>query len=563
MAETFDIVVVGSGAGALLAAVRAAKAGASVVVLEKQNLIGGTTARSGGGIWVPNNRFIQEAGVEDSADEAYLYMRSVIPEDQVDDATIRTYIDTVPKMLEFMMSETDAKYIPVPGYADYYPSVAGWKSGGRTMDCLPVDGRQLGDDLYRLQGLPAQSKAMGKVHMTIVEGAQILAQSPGWRRIVAKVFLRYYFDIGGRMKGSRDRRLTMGNALIGGLLSAVKRVGVAVRLGAGVVELVSDGNRVTGVVTEDSSGERSAVTASKAVIVAAGGFEHNDAMRKSHLPNPTEADWSAGSEGNTGDLIEAGAKIGAKLGLMNEAWWGPVVRRGKRSVVLFAEKSKPGLIIVDKQGRRFMNESITYNSYGECFYKAKQNGHDCVPAYVIFDGRFRSKYLFAGLVQSKMSPDWMNKRVFGPNGMLEKAETLAGLAGKLGIDAEGLEATAERFAGFAKNGVDDDFGRGSDDHDRMYGDHEVTPNPCLGPIDRPPFYGTRLYPGDIGTKGGLVIDDDARVLAEDGTPIAGLYAAGNCTASIMGDKYPGAGCTIGPALTMAFRATNHALGLEA
>jgi 3-oxosteroid 1-dehydrogenase len=406
MAEQFDIVVIGSGAGALMAAVRAATAGASVVILEKQDHIGGTTARSGGGIWVPNNRYMGDAGVEDSEAEAFEYMRAVIPEDQVSDATIRMYIETVPKMLEFMMRETDAKYVPVPGYADYYPGVPGWKPGCRTMDCLPVDGRNLGDDLYKLQSLPPQSRALGKVHMSILEGAKILAQARGARRTMASVFLRYYLDIPGRLKGRMDRRLTMGNGLVGGLLSAVKRLGIPLRLGTRVVELVSDGTRVTGVVTESAEGQRATVDVAKAVIAAAGGFEHNDAMREDNLPGPTDTAWSAGSSGNTGDLIKAGKDIGAKLGLMNEAWWGPVVRRGRHPVVLFSEKSKPHLIVVDAQGKRFMNESITYNSYGECMYSAKQRGFDCVPAYVIFDGQYRQKYLFAGLPQSKLSPDW-------------------------------------------------------------------------------------------------------------------------------------------------------------
>ncbi len=320
MAEEFDIIVIGSGAGALMAAVRAATAGASVVILEKQDKIGGTTARSGGGLWVPNNPYMKDAGVEDSEVEAFEYMRAVIPEDQVSDATIRMYIESVPKMLEFMMSETDAQYVPVPGYADYYPSVPGWKPGCRTMDCLPVDGRKLGDDLYRLQPLPPQSRALGKVHMSILEGAKILAQAPGARRTIASVFLRYYLDIPGRLKGGMDRRLTMGNGLIGGLLNAVNRLGIPLRLSTRVVELVSDGTRASGVVTENADGERGTIDAGRAVIVAAGGFEHNDAMRKHHLPGPTDSKWSAGSEGNTGDLIKAGKGIGAKLGLMNEAW---------------------------------------------------------------------------------------------------------------------------------------------------------------------------------------------------------------------------------------------------
>ena len=546
----------------MLAAVRTATAGASVVILEKLDKFGGTSARSGGGIWVPNNRFMHDAGVDDSDDDAYSYMRSVIPNEQVSDATIRNYIRTVPKMLDFMMMETDAKYVPVPGYADYYPGAPGWKPGCRTMDCVPLDGRKLGDNLYRIQPLPGQSKALGMVHMSIIEGAQILAQAHGWMRIIFSVFLRYFLDIGGRLKSRQDRRLTMGNALVGGLYTAVLKHNISVRLNTRVRKLKTDGNRVTGVVADTGNGQSAEIDAGKAVIVAAGGFEHNDDMRKEYLPEPSDTHWSAGSPGNTGDLIQAGEEIGAALGLMQEAWWGPTVCRGKNPVILFSEKSKPGLIIVDRNGKRFMNESVTYNSYGESLYGAKERGVDCIPAYVIFDGRYRRKYLFAGLVQSSMSPDWLNRRAFGPGGMLVKATSLAELAQKLGIDADGLEATVKRFAGFAKSGIDEDFGRGSDEHDRMYGDEGVSPNPCLGPIDKPPYYGAPLYPGDIGTKGGLVVDDDARVLDEQGNPIEALYAAGNCTASIMGDKYPGAGCTLGPGLTMAYRGASHVMGLE-
>ena len=559
MSEQYDVVVIGSGAAALLAAVRASSAGASVVILEKQDLIGGTTARSGGGIWVPNNRFMRDAGVEDSEEEAFTYMRSVIPQDQVDDDTIRMYIRSVPEMLDFMMAETDVKYAPVPGYADYYPDAPGWKPGCRTMDCTPVKGSRLGDDLYRLQPLPPQSRALGKVHMSIIEGAHILAQKRGWKRMMARIFLRYYLDIGGRMRHPMDRRLTMGNGLVGGLLSGVQRLNIPLRLEHRVTELKKDNGRVTGVAGERQDGSAFEIAARRAVIVASGGFEHDDALRREYLPKPTDSAWSAGNPGNTGDLLRSGRDIGARLGLMEEAWWAPVVQRGRYPVVLFSEKSKPGLIVVDRKGRRFMNESITYNSYGECIYQAQQRGHDCIPAFVIFDGRYRRKYPFAGLVQSGFSPDKANPRLFGPGGMLAKSDSIAGLARELGIDEQGLEQTVARFAAFARQGVDEDFGRGSDEHDRMYGDEEVTPNPCLGALDEAPFYGTRLYPGDIGTKGGLVIDKDGRVLDMEDRPIDGLYAAGNCTASIMGDKYPGAGCTIGPALTMAYRAATHAM----
>ncbi|WP_075999935.1 FAD-dependent oxidoreductase [Pseudohalioglobus lutimaris] len=557
MKKTYDVIVVGSGAGAFVAAIRAASQGASVIMLEKQATYGGTSARSGGGLWVPNNRNIGSVGVTDSDEDAYQYMRKVIPEDQVSDDTIRNYIATAPKMLDFLSSETLVNYVPVPGYADYYPSYPGWKEGGRTMDPMPIDGRPLGDLLYKMEETPKQSRAMGIFGMSIVEGSQILATTPGWQKIVAGIFARYLLDIGGRLRGMRDRRLCQGNALIGGLLMAARKHGVELVLETGVNGLIKEGDRVVGVRAHSAKHGDIELRAERGVVAAAGGFENNPQMRGDYLPGPTDTDWSAAIPGNTGDLIRAGQEIGAATGLMNEAWWAPVVKNGDTSVVLFSEKSKPGLIVVDKQGRRFMNEAITYNSYGECFYNARKAGYDCVPAYMIFDGNYRKKYFFGGIVQSSMSPDFMNRSAFGPDGMLIKAGSLDELADKLGVDKAGLRDTTSKMAEYARTGVDEEFGRGSDAHDRMYGDVEVTPNPCLGPLDEAPFYGAPIYPGDIGTKGGLVIDHDGRVQDEQGNAIEGLYAAGNCTASIMGDKYPGAGCTLGPAMSIAFRAADH------
>lgn len=561
MEKTYDVIVVGSGAGAFMAAIRAASMGASVVMLEKQSTYGGTSARSGGGIWVPNNQNIGSVGVSDSAEDGFQYMRKVIPEDQVTDETIRNYIDSAPEMLQFLSSATQVNYVPVPGYADYYPSYPGWKEGGRTMDPSPIDGKPLGDLLYKMEETPKQSRAMGIFGMSIMEGSQILATTPGWQKIVAKIFSRYLIDIVGRFKGMRDRRLCQGNSLIGGLLMAAQKLGVELVLETGVTRLLKEGDKVVGVAAQSGALGEFEMKANKGVIVAAGGFENNPEMRKANLPQPTQTNWSAGAPGNTGDLIRAGQEIGAATGLMDQAWWAPVVKNGDTSVVLFAEKSKPGLIVVDKQGRRFMNEAITYNSYGECFYNAQKDGFDCVPAYMIFDGNYRKKYFFGGIVQSGMSPDFMNPSAFGPDGMLTKAATMDELADQLGVDKAGLRETTAKMAEYAKTGVDEEFGRGSDAHDRMFGDVEVTPNPCLGPLDEAPFYGAPIYPGDIGTKGGLVIDNDGRVLDEQGSAIDGLYAAGNCTASLMGDKYPGAGCTLGPAMTIGFRAANHLMAV--
>ncbi|OCC25607.1 hypothetical protein MB02_02970 [Croceicoccus estronivorus] len=551
----YDVIVVGSGAAALLAACRATDLGARVLVLEKTDRIGGNSATSGGGIWVPNNPWIAEAGVTDSEEDAYAYLRGVIPGDQIGDDTIRTYIRTAPAMIAYL-GQIGVPYRPVKKYPDYYPSAPGWKPGGRTMDCAPLDGRELGDDLGRLREMPPASKAFGRINLSITEVSKIQAVAKGWQKIALRAVARYAADIGGRLKGSRDRRLCMGEALVGRLLLALRKRGVDFRLNAPVKGLIREGKRVAGVVIEDAVGRHQHIGARRGVIIAAGGFERSSIMRSANIAAPTSADWSAGSPGNTGDLIAAGKEIGAATGLMNEAWWAPVVRWGERSVVLFFEKSKPGFLIVDRNGRRFMNESITYNSYGKCIYGEDYSIRDRVPAFVIFDRTYRENYMFGGLLQSNMSPDWMNRDAFGPEGFLRKASSLRSLASQLGIDPDGLEATAAEMARYAETGVDEQFGRGSDEHDRQYGDARVGPNPCLGPIEKAPFYGTPLYPGDIGTKGGLVIDDDAQVLDDAGEIIPGLFAAGNSSASIMGDKYPGAGCTLGPALTMAFRACN-------
>ena len=556
--ETYDVVVVGSGAGGLLAAARAADLGASVVVVEKENVYGGTSALSGGGIWIPNNHDISTAGVSDSIDDAFAYMRHVIPENQVSDETIKTYVETAPEMIKYM-EKIGIKYVPVPGYADYYPSAPGWKPGGRTMDCQAFDSRLLGKEFDQLRETLPQNKVFGLTNMRIMEVVVLQAQAKNWQYLAAKIVLGYLSDLGGRLKGWRDRRLTLGGALVGGLRYQTIERGIPLHLNTRVREFIGDEQKVTGVIAENGAGISKRYEASKAVILAAGGFEHSEQLRQKYLPEPTSSAWSAAAPGGTGDMVVAGEKINAAFGLMHEAWWAPTVKWGERTNTLFFEKGKPNLMIVNKDGQRFMNESITYNSYGECIYGAEDSLPPQQPSFVIFDNTYRKKFPFGELLQSTFTPDWMRPSAFGPNGLLTKAKSLEELAEKLGINPVGLRATADRLKHFARTGIDEDFNRGGDEHDRMYGDPTVTPNPCLGPVEAPPFYGTRLYPGDIGTKGGFVIDNDARVKAKAGGIIENLYAVGNCTASIMGDKYPGAGCTLGPALTMAYRAINHAM----
>ena len=558
--EHYDAVIVGSGAAALAAACRLSDLGAHVLLLEKTGHIGGNSAMSGGGIWVPNNALIGSVGIEDNDEDAFAYLRHVIPEEQVPDDMIRTYIGSAPEMIEYLRG-IGVAYTPVAHYPDYYPSAPGWRPGGRTMDCAPLDGRTLGEDLYRLREMPPASKAFGRINLSITEASKVQAVAQGWQMIAAKALLQYALDIAGRFRGKRDRRLCMGEALVGRLLLAAQERGIEIRTNAPVQALISEKGRICGV-TVDCAGTVQKIAANRGVLVASGGFEADQEMRSESLAKPTQAQWSAGSPGNSGDMIRAGRSIGADTDLMQEAWWAPVVLWGDRPVALFFEKSKPGMMIVDRHGRRFMNEAITYNSYGKSIYGEDYSREDRVPAFIVFDRTYRQKYMFGGLLQSSMSPDWLTPSAFGEDGLLQKAPSLRELACKLGIDPAGIAESAGRMAEYAQTGIDTEFGRGSDAHDRMYGDERVFPNPCLGPLAKAPFYGARLYPGDIGTKGGLKIDVDGSVLDTSGTPIAGLFAAGNCTASIMGEKYPGAGCTLGPALTMAFRGANALMRLN-
>lgn len=555
---TYDVVVIGSGGGAFLAAIRAASKGARVIMLEKSNKMGGTSAKSGGGIWIPNNKKSKKQGIHDSFQDAFNYMRAVIPKDQVDDDTIKNYIDNAPKMLEFLESNTLINYNPIDGYADYYPGTIGWKNGGRTMSPSYINGKLLGDMMYKIVESPSASKALGIFSMNIADGIKILAATPGWQKTMLEIVFKYLTDFKGRFKGKRDRQLAQGNALIGGLYLASQKFNVDLKLESPVTDLLTENNRVIGVKAIINS-EKKIINAKKGVIIASGGFENNDELRKKYLPSPTSALWSAGVKTNTGDLLKMGQKIGAATDLLHEAWWAPIVKTPNGPTVLFSEKSKPGLIIVDKNGRRFMNESITYNSYGDCFYNAVENGHDCFPAFVIFDKNYRKNYVFAGMPQSSLSPDWLNISFFKKGGTLKKDKSLEKLANRLGIDYEGLSQTIDKMNLFAENGKDSDFDRGGDEHDKMYGDIRVQPNPCLGKFGKSPFYGTEIYPGDIGTKGGFRINNYGQVLNESGSSISGLYATGNCTASIMGDKYPGAGCTLGPALVIGYIAGQHIL----
>lgn len=550
----YDVLVVGSGAGALTAACCASDKGLDVLVLEKTHHYGGTSASSGGGLWIPNNHLMKAAGIDDSEADALQYLLALTKDDVARDV-VEAFVREAPAMLQYLEQHTHVAFESMVYYADYYQALPGSRPGGRSIDPLPYHARELGAAFASL-GMPhIQTRVMGLMGYSNQEGAVLLSKSPGWGKVVLKLALEYFLDIPARLKGRRSRRLVMGNALVGRLRHSMLDRDIPLWLSAPVKELVREQGRVTGVVIE-REGKTRRIGARKGVIIAAGGFEHSTAMREKYLPGPTQSQWSAAYPGNTGDLIAAGAAVGAATHLMDEAWWGPtiVIEGEDRARMLFTERSMPGCILVNAKGERFVNESVAYTTAVQAMYDG-----DNLPCYAIFDSRYRREYPFGPLLPAGMQMDFLQPpRV--RRDLLTSAGTLQGLAGQLGIDSEGLANTVQRFNGFAGTGVDEDFHRGEDSYDLLYGDVRLQPNPCLAELAEAPFYGIQVFPGDIGTKGGLLTNANAQVVDKEGQPIAGLYAIGNSAASPMGRYYPGAGATLGPAMTFAYIAARHLSG---
>ncbi len=555
----FDVIVVGSGAGAMVAAICAHDLGQSVVVLEKADVYGGTTAISGGAVWVPCNHQIEASGGTDSYDAALTYLKAAT-RGMVVEARLRAYLDHAPQMVRYLEQKTRVRYRSMPHYSDYYPSLPGAKTGYRTMDPVPFDAARLGHEFDRLRAPSPGTLIGGRVGMTAGEAHAILAKERGWLLLVVRRFARYWLDVRWRFRSKRDRRLTLGNALVGSLRRSMMDRDIPLWLNTALDSIATDGRGIAGI-TAIQPGKAIRIGANRGVILAAGGFEHNQAMREQYLPKPTNSEWTTTPSTNTGDAIRAAQQVGAQLAFMNMAWWAPTVfvpGKEKRRA-LFVERALPGSVIVNRLGRRFVDEAAPYSDIVTAMYADHEKTGANLPAWLIFDADFRRKYpcgpLLPGMVRadSALPKNWADTVYF-------KAHSLDALAARIEVDAAGLAETVQRMNSYAVSGVDSEFGKGGNDFDRYYGDVNVKPNPCLGPIAKPPFYALRIDAGDIGTKGGLLTDEHARVLRGDGQPIAGLYATGNTSAAVMGPSYPGAGSTIGPAMTFGFIAAHHLAG---
>jgi 3-oxosteroid 1-dehydrogenase len=532
-----DVVVLGTGAAGMTAALAATEGGAKVALLEKSSLVGGTTAVSGGVVWVPNNHHLAEAGVTDSRAEALTYVRR-LTDGRSDDVLVERFLDVAPEMVEWIEAQTPLKFTALARYPDYHPEFEGGKSGGRSLDPGLFDSNELGAWKKKLR----RSPVFGMTAMSVGEATD-------WGVFSKPSKLPF------KLLGERYTKgyVCYGGALAGRLLKALLDRGVEPLLDHPARELVVEEGRVVGVRVE-KDGKEVFVRARRGIVLASGGFEWDRGLAAQFLggvlthPNSPPI--------NEGDGLRMAMSVGADLANMSEAWWcpslvipgeeydGKQLNRGD-----FATRSLPHTLIVNRKGKRFVNEAQNYNDLMKAFFAFEPNAYERpnLPAWLVLDHAYLEKYALMTLMPGQPVPDW-----------ILAADTLGELAGQIGVDARGLAQTVERFNGFALEGVDRDHGRGQSLYDHFYGDPDHKPNPNLGTITKRPFYALQVHPGAIGTKGGARVNADAQVLRVDGGPIPGLYAAGNVMAGVTGAGYPGAGATIAAAMTFGFIAGRHA-----
>jgi succinate dehydrogenase/fumarate reductase flavoprotein subunit len=557
-----DVLVVGSGAGGLAAAVSSAHFRQKVLVAEKESLYGGTSARSGGWLWVPGNGPARRAGIEDSAQKARIYLQHETGE-KFNAARIDAYLNAAPGVIDFLEQNTAVQFDLGPTVADYHPDVPGGMPGGRSIVAKPFDGRELGGEIRRLRPPLKEITLFG---IMIGAGKELqhffnVMHSPVSALVVGKLLLRFLRDL---MFHGRAMRLVNGNALVARFAKSCFDRGVPIWTDAPARALIKDeSGRIVGAELDTPKG-RVTVRARNGVILAAGGFPQDPVRRHRLFPHdPTGyAHASPAPPGNTGDGLRLAQTVGASIdeSLPHAAAW-LLVSRTRRSdgsqgvFPHFIDKSKPGVIAVTRSGKRFVNEANSYHDVCQALYTrcVAENSEIC--GFLIADRRAFRKY---GLGFARPSP--LPYRQHLQSGYLFEGATLKELAEKIGADPDQLEKTIAAYNGPARNGEDPEFHKGTNAYNRSLGDPEHAPNPCIGPLERAPFYAVKVVIGDLGTFAGIRCDEYARVLDENEKPIPGLYATGNDAASIMGGNYPGGGITLGPAVTFGYIASRHLSG---
>ena len=535
--ETFDVIVLGTGAAALTAAIRAAAAGASVGLFEKADRVGGTSAWSGGMVWIPMNPHMAELGIDDSREEVLTYFGS-LSNGLIDMDLAAALIDAGPEVVTWLEQNTPVRFQIIKDFPDYHPEHPGAKpGGGRSMECPLFPFVSLGEWQHRVTVGPQLSGNIMMSETSLGRGApQGVDPTELERRKI------------------RDER-GAGQGLIGPLLKACLDRGIEPRTGMRAIRLLTEGTRVVGVRFDSADGPVD-VRARRGVVIATGGFEWDQDLVRSFLRGPLERPASP-PHGNTGDGLRMAMRVGADLGNMREAWWAPTIDvpmpdGSTASWLINGERTRPRCIMVNGHGQRFTNEAVNYNAFGAAFHVIDTTTFEYAnhPAWMIFDDVYWRRYGLAGARAEQPVPAW-----------IIAADSVSELAKQIDVPAGELEKTVQRWNENTAQDIDPDFGRGTSAIDKWWGDPQFGDGPAatLGPLDTAPYYAVRVYSGCLGTKGGPKTDEQARVLDLDGAPIEGLYAAGNAmAASAMGMSYGGAGGTLGPAIVWGFLAGQYA-----
>jgi 3-oxosteroid 1-dehydrogenase len=550
--HSVDLLIAGSGGGGMAAALAALDSGIEPLVLEKQALVGGSTGLSGGMVWLPNNPLMRADGIADSHEDGLAYFDDVVGDIGAASSPARreTFLTAGYEMVNFL-TRKGVRFVRCPGWSDYYPNHKGGNESGRAIECVPYDAAALGDWRDKVQ--PSMAKSYGGFVLKTNElrSVQYFNRSPRAFAVAMRVF--------ARTRAARLRRremLTNGASLIGQMLKVLidLRGDPPIWTEAAMADLIVEDGRVVGArVTR--GGATLNVEARKGVLLAAGGFSRNADMRRRYSGDqPNEARWSIANAGDTGEVLQTAMRLGAKTDLLDEAWWLPsifIADGGDAARALGSGRQRPGAIYVDGAGKRFCNESNSYVEVGKAMYANK-----AVPCWMVFDEGYIRRYVSGANPFKKRSlPEELIER-----GAVLRGATIADLASQIDVPADALEQTVKRFNGFAVKGLDPDFGRGQSAYNDCLGDPGYRPNAALGPLERPPYYATRVLPADVGTCGGVITNEHAQVLDEDDCVIDGLYATGNITATVMGRNYLGAGGSIAYTMVFGYVAARHAAG---
>lgn len=545
-----DILIVGSGTG-MAAALSAEESGLEVLIVEKSEYVGGSTALSGGAFWVPGNSILKENGADTDQERAKLYLENVVG-DSAPASRWQAYLDHGPAAIDMIRRNTPMEFMWGKDYSDYHSELPGASATGRSVECKPFDASVLGAERARLRPSVMGAPIPMPVTSADYKWMNLMAKVP--HRGLPRTGIRAFQGIGGMALGREY--LAGGQAIAAGLFAGVLDTCMPIWTETSLVSLITDeAGAVTGAIVEQR-GKQITVTTRKGVILAAGGFDHSTEMRAEYQSPTFTGSWSLGNPANTGDAIRVGQEVGADLALMDQVWWFPAVASpdGGQPGVMLAERSLPGSFIVDGSGKRFINESIDYMTFGQTILNRERAGDPVGDMWIVFDQEYRNSYLFAATVYPRMPiPDaWYEA------GIAVKADSPRELAIKAGLPEAAFAAQFSRFNTLARAGKDDDFNRGGAAYDRYYGDPTVSPNPNLRQLSKGPLYAVRVVCGDLGTCGGLKADEFGRVQREDDSVIDGLYAIGNTAGNVFGESYPGAGATIGQGLVFGHIAAQHA-----